>query len=86
MKDVTLRVSNRELDALEDLCTIWFLCPRHKALNVNTRTEEDVAVWESTCKYCSTLRRAAQRDSLRLWTKLVRAYDRPRPVMKARRS
>lgn len=75
MKQLTIRVSNSELDAFEDLCTAWLLCPKHGALKPKTRTERDLAIRQYTCKNCYGELQAAQAKALRLWTRLVRAYD-----------
>lgn len=69
---VLLDVSFRELDALEDLVTVWTLCKKH-----NVRypiTENQRWNFTQTCKKCIKLNKEIRNKSLHLWSKLMTAY------------
>lgn len=72
---LTVDVTNPELDALEDVLTVWNLCPTHSAASTRA-TERRVVGWQYGCVRCQRARAERLARCMRLWTKLSRAYDR----------
>ena len=72
---LTVEVTNPELDALEDVLTVWNLCPRHTLPHSTTRQR---VLWQNECPRCSKILLAKVDKSLALWSRLCRAYDLPR--------
>lgn len=68
-------VTNPELDALEDVLVSWNLCSGHLNRVVGADPEQ-IAAWQYGCKKCLRVHRALVDRSLKLWSKLCRAYDR----------
>jgi len=71
---LTIDVTNPELDALEDVLTVWSLCPSHLRSSPGA-TESRVAAWQYGCPRCRRLLRVRVGKNLKLWTKLCTAYD-----------
>ena len=74
MKIKEVDVTNPELDAFEDLATIWILCNKHIAQTIN-KNEVEVFKMQNSCKACQKEKRMVKNRALYLWGKLVRAYD-----------
>ncbi len=76
MVKLTVEVSNKELDALEDLIVAWNLCKKHNA--TIDSDEDDRWRFTQTCPECIAINRLLRSKALHLWSKLVTAYDKPR--------
>ncbi len=72
MVQITLEVTNPELNDLEDLIVCWNLCDKHKQ-KINAR-DEDYFRFTQSCKKCLKINRKIKSKSLHLWSKLVTAY------------
>jgi len=72
MVKISVEVTYKELDALEDLAVAWNLCNKHKAI-INA-TEEDNFRFTQTCKKCIQINRKIRGKTLNIWSKLVTAY------------
>ena len=68
-------VTNPELDALEDVLTVWSLCSTHCAWSQGM-SQRQIAAMQYGCPSCSKLLRTRIEKGLKLWSKLVAAYDR----------
>lgn len=79
-----MEVTNPELDALEDVLTVWLLCDRHKVRSMKA-TQAQIAGWQHGCKTCHAIYQKEIQRALRLWSKLVQQYDKS-PSTNARRS
>ena len=72
MAKITLQITQKELDGLENLSIAWNLCDKHKtALNAS---EEDYFHFTQTCKKCKKINKEISITNLHLWSKLVTAY------------
>lgn len=73
MKIKNVEVSKPELDALEDLATVWILCKKH---NAKTYGKNDVEIYkmQNSCKACHKEVRQASRRAMHLWSKLTHEY------------
>lgn len=74
MTIVRVEVSNKELDALEDLAVSWNLCDKH-----NSRLdagEDDRWRFTQKCEKCVALNKKIRSNVLHLWSKLANAYDK----------
>ena len=76
MVKVIVEISNKELDALEDLAITWNLCKKHNAM-VNA-TEDDRWHFTQKCKECNEINRRLSSKVLHVWSKLVTAYEKAR--------
>ena len=76
MARITISVTNKELDAFEDLATAWNLCNKHNAA-INA-SEEDLFRFTRKCGKCVENNKKIKRKALRLWRKMVIAYDKKR--------
>ena len=72
MVEIKVNVTNKELDALEDLIVCWNLCDKHK--KVINATEEERFAFTQNCKKCEKINKELRGKSLHLWSKLVTAY------------
>ena len=72
---ISVEVTNPELDALEDVLTVWLLCDRHKARGVKA-TQVQIAGWQRGCKKCNETDQKECKRALRLWSKLAGQYDK----------
>jgi hypothetical protein len=72
---LTVHVTNRELDALEDVLTVWIMCPTHTRRSP-TASERQRVLWQYGCRSCNRLRMKSVETSLELWSRLCAAYDR----------
>lgn len=72
---LTVDVTNPELDALEDVLTVWNLCSSHSASSPRM-SQRRIAAIQYSCPNCHRLLRTRVDKSLKLWSKLVAAYDR----------
>lgn len=69
---VTLDVTNKELDALENLTVTWNLCKKHNAI-INA-SEEKYFRFTQNCKKCAEINREIRHKTLHLWSKMMTAY------------
>lgn len=69
-----MRVTDPELDALEDVLTVWLLCDHH-VLRSEKAGPVQIAGWQYGCKKCYAMLQRRNRRALQLWSKLVRQYD-----------
>ncbi len=74
-------VSNRELDALEDLAVVWNLCEKHNA--AIEASEDDRWRFTQTCPKCKEINKKLSSKVLHLWSKLVTAYEKSRKKQSA---
>ncbi len=72
MVKVALQVTNKELDALENLTVAWNLCDKHKAML--DASEEDNFRFTQTCKKCIRINGEMGNKTLHLRSNLVTAY------------
>lgn len=83
-KRISVIVTNPELDALEDVLTVWLLCDRHMVRSAKA-TPVQIAGWQRGCKKCFAIYQKENRRALQLWSKLVEQYDHTTST-KAKRS
>ncbi|MEK6981616.1 MAG: hypothetical protein AABX38_01680 [Candidatus Micrarchaeota archaeon] len=76
MVNLMVEVTNPELNATEDLITAWTLCNAH--LVKRAKDEAELFSWQNSCKSCQKEKKKIRDRSLKLWGKLVRAYDSPK--------
>jgi len=69
---VTVEVTNKELDAMEDLAVAWNLCDKHK--RIHNASEEQNFKFTQTCKKCVKINKEVRGKTLHLWSKLVTGY------------
>ncbi|MDO8627344.1 MAG: hypothetical protein Q7K42_02675 [Candidatus Diapherotrites archaeon] len=69
---LTVEVTNKELDDLEDLIMVWNLCQKHKSIMHST--EKELFNYAQTCKKCVKINKEIKNKTLHLWSKLVTAY------------
>ena len=72
MVKVTLDITNKELDAMEDSILVWNLCRKHKSMV--GATEEDRFRFTQTCKACKRIENGKRDKAVHLWSKLTTAY------------
>ncbi len=72
MVKVTVEVTNKELDVMEDLAVAWNLCNKHKI--VHDASEEENFRFTQTCKKCVKINKEIRGKTLHLWSKLVTGY------------
>jgi len=72
MVKAVVDVSNKELDAMENLAIAWNLCDTHK--RVFNASEEDLFRFTQTCRKCIKINKETSGRTLHLWSKLVTAY------------
>ena len=72
MTKVTVGVTKKELDDLENLSVAWNLCDKHKS--ALQATEEDRFRFTQECKKCLKINKEISSRTLHLWSKLVTAY------------
>jgi hypothetical protein len=72
---VTIRVTNRELDALEDVLTVGIMFPTHTR-RLPTATQRQRVLWQHGCRSCRQIRQRKVEERLGLWSRLCAAYDR----------
>jgi hypothetical protein len=72
---LAVNVTNPELDALEDVPTVWNPCPSHRkaASRLNQR---GIAALQYGGPKCRRLLQTRVDKSLQLWSKLCGTYDR----------
>ena len=73
MKKLTIKVSNDELDALEDALMAWTLCNKHNQIS-DSEIERFAAT--RTCKQCIKMNNTIERKAFGIWHKLVVEYDK----------
>jgi len=71
--EVTVNVTNPELDALEDFVVCWNLCDKHNAQTLD-KTDEEIYAITLKCKKCEEINRKLRGKCLHLWCKLIDAY------------
>ena len=76
MVKVTLEVTNKELDKLEDFIVAWNLCKKHNS--IHGATDEEHYRFTQECKQCRKINKEIRNSSLHLWSKLVSAYEKAR--------
>ena len=74
MKIKNVEVTKPELDALEDLATVWILCEKHNA-QMDWKDEVNVYKIQHSCKACQKKVKTASNRALHLWSKLVHVYE-----------
>lgn len=72
MVKVTVELTNKELDAMENLAVAWNLCDKHK--RVFNASEEAYFKFTQTCRKCIKINQEIRGKTLHLWSKLVTAY------------
>ena len=81
MKEITLNVSNKELNNMEDLAVCYNVCKFHKRLldspefvsNPNYEVfDKSIAV----CKKCISINKRMSKMLLHTWCKMVTAYEK----------
>ncbi len=72
MVEITVKVSIRELNAMENIVLCWNLCEKHNKII----KASDSTFWKftQTCKKCIKLNKELRVKSLHLWSKLLTAY------------
>ncbi|MBI4214719.1 hypothetical protein HY546_01870 [archaeon] len=73
MVKITINVSNKELDNLEDFIVCWNLCRKHNATDAS---EEEQFRFTQTCRNCARINSNMKRKAIDLWIKLVKAYEK----------
>jgi len=76
MVKVTVEVTNKELDNLEDFIVCWNLCKKHNCMPGTT--EEEKFRFTRECRECKRINKEMRNNSLHLWSRLVTAYDKGR--------
>jgi hypothetical protein len=68
-----IELTKPELDALEDLATVWILCEKH---NAKTYGKGDVEIYkmQDSCKACRREVRKSSKRAVHLWSKLTHQY------------
>ncbi|MFA6530221.1 MAG: hypothetical protein WCT31_00690 [Candidatus Micrarchaeia archaeon] len=74
MKLKNIEVSDPELNALEDLATVWILCKKHNP-KTNGKTDVEIYKMQNSCKECRKEVKETCNRALHLWSKLVHAYN-----------
>jgi len=74
MVRLTVDVTLKEMDDLEDLLFCWNLCKEHNEMP--SLTTEDYFRFMQTCKKCKTINKKIRDNSARLWTKLAVAQEK----------
>ena len=69
---ITVEVTNKELNALENLTISWNLCKKHKSI-INA-SEEEYFKFTQNCKKCAEINKEIRNKTLHLWSKMVTAY------------
>jgi len=69
---VTISVTEKELNTLEDYITCFQVCDKHKQI----MDEDKLVMVSHKCKACIEVKRKHYRVALHLWNKLCTAYDK----------
>lgn len=69
---VTIDITQKELNALEDQTVCWNLCKEHNGI-INA-TDEEFFAFTLHCPKCKKVNRMLRKSNLHLWVKLVDAY------------
>ena len=72
MVKLTVEVTNKELDAMEDLAVKSNLCNKHK--HIHNASEEQNFKFTQTCKKCVKINKEIRGKTLHLWSKIVTSY------------
>lgn len=72
MVKIIADVTNPELDALEDVITVYLLCKKHSKRITSDWRELDR--YQYNCKNCLKELNKARKKALGLWSNLVHAY------------
>lgn len=72
MAKVTVQVTHKELDDLENLTLVWNLCKKHNG--ILNASEEDMFRFTQECRQCRKINKEITNSTLHLWSKLVSAY------------
>ncbi|GEM_PF-2454051 len=73
MVKITVNITNPELDAMEDVITVYILCKKHsKNLTLDYNR---LLHFQYNCKNCLKELKKAKSKALHLWSKLVHAYN-----------
>lgn len=72
--NIEVNVSKNELDALEDLATVWILCKKHNAHSPG-KTGIELFKMQDSCRACRKEVKLESNQALHLWSKLVHAYE-----------
>lgn len=79
-RNVTISVSNNELEALEDSLIAWNLCKKHKAqvwtLQTGQKSEQQIFKMQDECKACQRYNKRVQRQAWKVLSKLFTAWDK----------
>lgn len=73
---ITLHVSPKEFDALEDMLTSWVLCAKHNRLPYES--EEALFGCQQKCKACKRKLGKTRKLAIRLMCKMFRADTKAR--------
>lgn len=73
MKLKNVEITNIELDAIEDLATVWILCKKHRA--IESKTDIEIYRIQQECDDCIKIGNMTRSRALHVWSKLVHAYN-----------
>ncbi|MEK6942424.1 MAG: hypothetical protein AABW85_06210 [archaeon] len=74
MVKVSVQITQKELDYLENKAICWNHCNKHKG--VLNATEEELFRFTQECKRCLKINRQISSSCLHLWAKLMTAYQK----------
>lgn len=69
-----MEITGSELDALEDLATVWIFCKKHNAHSAG-KSYIEIFKMQNSCKACRKEVKLVSNRALHLWSKLVHAYE-----------
>ena len=76
---ITINVSDRELEALEDSLMAWNLCKRHKALTWTPehgeKSEQEIFKMQNECEACKRYNNRLHRQAWQIASRLFRVWD-----------
>ena len=68
---IKVDITNKELDAIENLLICWNLCDKHKMLT----DELDMFKATQNCPKCLKLNKKLRSKAIHAWSKMVHAYE-----------
>ena len=72
MVKIIVDVTNKELNAIEDLAMCWNLCDKHKG--IIDASDEECFRFTQTCKKCKKINGLLRNKVMHLWVKLIDGY------------
>ena len=79
VRNVSITVSNAELDALEDSLVAWNLCKKHKALawtpEHRQKSEQEIFKMQDECEECQRYNGRLHKRAWKVLSRLFEAYD-----------